>query len=182
MGFPTVAVILIRLISPLIILRYPLLGIFINWIIDVFDVVLVRLLGGTDFGGGLIDYQTLDKLLDTYYLSFAFYVSRKWHGMYARRAVAALFVYRVIGVILLAVSGQREFLFFFPNAFEPFFVYCLVTAKWFPRCFPDSIKKLLVIVAIIGSIWLTYEFINHYLQISLGEAMNLFFGIEWVDW
>ena len=58
-------VIAIRGLLPLTILRWPRAGGVVAFLADTLDVVLLELLGVSDFG----IYNELDKALDTYYLA-----------------------------------------------------------------------------------------------------------------
>ena len=65
-------VIVLRLIVPVSIFRWPLAGGVASMVLDGLDVVLVDVLANLlGRGAGFGDtYQTMDKSLDIYYLSF----------------------------------------------------------------------------------------------------------------
>jgi hypothetical protein len=127
-----VITIVIRLLLPLLILRFPLIGVLLCAAVDVADYTYI---------GGLEHYQTLDKLLDTYYLSFAAFTVFKWKDIVARRIALGAFAWRIVGVALVLFTDQRWLLMLFPNFFEPLFVFYLLfvylsktdklmTSKW----------------------------------------------------
>lgn len=115
-----IATVAIRLVTPLLILRMPLLG-----------VVLCSLLDFYDFGvlGVFESYQSIDKVLDLYYLSFCLYVSLSWKDVIARKLSIGLFVYRLIGVIVLIFTQQESVLLIFPNLFEMLFLFYVLYVR-----------------------------------------------------
>lgn len=125
MELPWVAVIALRLLLPLSILRWPLAGGIVAFLADTFDVVLLDRLGLTDFG----TYNTADKALDTYYLALEAWVCHKWKPGAARTTALALFVYRLIGTLLYELTDERLLLLLFPNLFEAFFLTYLLIRR-----------------------------------------------------
>ena len=90
----TLIIILLRLVIPISIFRWPLAGGIIAMLLDAVDVVLVDFLA--DFlgeeRGFQLNYHTLDKWLDMYYLTFELFVSFRWTNALARNTSIALFV------------------------------------------------------------------------------------------
>ncbi len=134
---------------------------------DGVDVILVDLLGlltgesGRGFGNY---YQTMDKWLDFYYLSFEAGVSWRWTNHLARNTSIFLFVYRFLGFILMQITGIRLFLFIFPNLFENFFLYYVVVARFFPKLVPKNLKQLGLILLILYIPKFGQEWVLHYQQ------------------
>jgi len=191
----TIAVIILRLVVPFSILRWPLAGFAAAWLLDVFDGPLASIISSDNiaFGHGFfsgddaLSYNVLDKWLDLYFLFFAFLVSLRWQNALARRANIALFWLRAAGVALFSLTGYRYILFIFPNLIELFYPYYLITKRWFPRFSPDTLKKLLLILAILLIPKLINEYIVHVRQFQLIETINQFtpFNIEGysvLDW
>lgn len=112
-----IIIILVRLLLPLLILRFPLTGILLSALADVADYSFTR---------NVTDYQQLDKLLDTYYLSLAAITVLRWKDGVAKRIALGAYIWRVIGLGLVLLTDQRWLLFAFPNFFEPFFVFYLL--------------------------------------------------------
>jgi hypothetical protein len=139
-------VVLIRLIVPLSILRWPLAGGIAAVLADTLDVVIVDALDLGKFR----NYAALDKVLDTYYLSLEAYVSLRWEDALARWTSIILFVYRLIGFVLFEATQMRVFLFVFPNLFENFFLGYLGWRKLFPAFYltPGSLAVMLVLLLI----------------------------------
>ena len=175
MDFGSIAVSVLRLVIPVSILRYPLGGIVASIALDAFDTPLVDIIGrqGGLFGGGFIEYHHLDKWLDLYYLFFAFLVSLRWQNILARQTASFLFFIRFLGVSLFSFTNFRALLFFFPNIFEMFFIYYLISNKWFPRFSPNSFSKLLIILPILAAPKFGIEYLLHVKQLKLMEIITL---------
>ncbi len=127
-----IAVILSRLLVPLLIIRFPLPAIIACLVIDAVDQTVFQTLAPE---ADLTGYQSYDKALDVYYLVIA-YIStlRNWTNQFAVKVARFLIFYRLVGVVLFEMSGVRELLFIFPNTFEYFFIfYESVRLFWDPR-------------------------------------------------
>ena len=179
-----VAVILSRLLVPLLIIRWPLPAIVACLIIDAVDqTVFTAVAPDADLSG----YQTYDKALDIYYLVIA-YIStlRNWTNRFALEVARFLIYYRLVGVVLFELSGIREILFIFPNTFEYFFIfYESVRLFWDPR---RMSKKLVVGAA--AFIWifikLPQEYWIHIAQLDLTDFVQedifgVAAGTSWID-
>ena len=113
-------VIALRLVIPLLILRYPLFGGITAMVLDALDVVLIEAIGLGGFGG---HYSELDKLLDSYYLTLEVIVAFRWTSAWARIPAIVLYVYRAIGVVAFETTDTRVLLLVFPNLFENWWLY-----------------------------------------------------------
>jgi hypothetical protein len=107
-----------RIGSALPVLRWPLAGAFIAVFADLFDLFLRDWL---DLGG-VKDYQTFDKWLDQAYMCTFLLVALRWHSL-ARNIAVALYAFRLAGFITFELTGDREILILFPNAFEYWFIF-----------------------------------------------------------
>lgn len=112
-------VIVLRLVVPIIMLRFPLAGGIVAIVADNLDWPFSQFHTFSDYGS----YQRADKLLDMYYLSFMLYVSLFWKNSIARHTSIALFFYRAIGVFLFETTHIGLFLLLFPSLFEFFFLF-----------------------------------------------------------
>ena len=186
MDIGTIIVVILRLLVPLSILRWPLAGFAASWLLDVFDGPLAAIINPENlpFGYGIfpqvdtLAYNLLDKWLDLYFLFFAFLVAFGWQNVLARRTVIILFVLRFLGVILFSLTGSRYVLFFFPNLIELFFPYYLITTRWFLEYAPDTLKKLLIILGILLVPKLVNEYLVHVLEFELVDTINFFAPFE----
>ena len=107
-----------RIAGALLVLRWAFAGSIAAILIDFSDLFMMNLL---DLGG-VRNYQALDKWLDLVYMVTFLWVALRWSG--PPRAIAiALFAYRIVGVLVFEVIGDRWVLLFFPNVFEFWFVF-----------------------------------------------------------
>jgi hypothetical protein len=154
-------IIAIRLIVPLLILRWWLVGGVVAMLVDAVDVILIELIGLGGFGE---HYAELDKALDTYYLILELYVALQWQNPWARIPTVLLFIYRAIGVALFETIDARVILFIFPNMFENWWLYCVVVMKWFPRAVPKDWKSLTIPMLLLLVPKMAQEYLLHYAE------------------
>jgi hypothetical protein len=166
-------VILVRLLVPLAIPRYPLPGILAATFFDMVDFTVIRDRTNLPMEG----YQGFDKALDIYYLTIA-YIStlRNWTNLFAFQVSRFLFYWRLAGVVLFEATQLRPLLFIFTNAFEYFFIfYEVVRLRWDPK----RMSKWLVIGA-VAFIWifikLPQEYILHIGQFDTTVWVDAFFN------
>ena len=167
------AIILVRLLVPLAIPRYPLPGILAATFLDMVDFTVIRDRTNLPMEG----YQGFDKALDIYYLTIA-YIStlRNWTNLFAFKLSRFLFYWRLVGVVLFEFTQLRPLLFIFTNAFEYFFIfYEVVRLRWDPK----RMSKRLVIGA-TAFIWifikLPQEYILHIGQFDTTVWVDAFFN------
>lgn len=152
--------ILARLILPLLILKYPLLGGAVAIMLDNIDWHTRYLFDIQPLG----EYQTIDKVLDLYYLSLLALVARNFKDTLMRNIILGLFFYRLIGVVLFELTGMRWLLFLFPNIFENlfFFYYILLkVASYTPKISYTALGLMLIIVTLPK---LLHEYTIHIIQ------------------
>ncbi len=146
-----------RLLLPLLIFRYPIVGILICLVLDGVDQTIFQLFTTLDLAG----YQSYDKALDVYYLALAYIATmRNWVSRDAYLVSGALFYYRLLGVVVFELTGAqyRALLMLFPNTFEYFFIfYELVRSRWDPR---RGDLRFWVLAA--GAIWLFVKLPQEY--------------------
>lgn len=152
----TLIIVAIRLLVPLTIVRWPLVGGILSLIADALDIVLSTLL---DLGG-VWNYHALDKYLDMYYLTLEVAVAQRWEAL-PRWTATALYGYRLIGVIVFEATGTRMVLFFFPNVFENFFLFNAARLQFLPayELTPRRLAAWLVILLIPKMV---QEYVIHY--------------------
>ncbi|MEX0786023.1 MAG: hypothetical protein WD939_05250 [Dehalococcoidia bacterium] len=152
----TLIIIVIRLLVPLTILRWPLAGGLLALLADALDIVLASLI---DLGG-LWNYHQLDKYLDTYYLVIEAVVAQRWLEL-PRWTATGLFGYRLIGFALFEITDIRVFLFVFPNLFENFFLFYAALLRFFPD-YELTPRRLAVWLAILLVPKMVQEYVIHY--------------------
>ncbi|MEW6033991.1 MAG: hypothetical protein AB1603_03955 [Chloroflexota bacterium] len=178
MGVGSIVAIVLRLVVPVSILRCPLAGLIACMVLDTFDVTMAAMWGGNLGLSPAFDYHHVDKLLDTYYLSFAFVVSLKWQDRLARRTSIVLFWHRFAGVVLFLATGWRPLLLLFPNIFEYFFFLYLLVRKFSPGFRITKAHQLVLMLLVVGLPQLFREYTFHYREMSLVEIINTFTPFE----
>jgi hypothetical protein len=172
-------IVVLRLLVPLAIPRYPLPGILSAFLLDAIDKTVFQRLTSLN----LDFYQSYDKALDNYYLTIAYIATlRNWTNLFSFRVSRFLFYYRLVGALAFELSGIRAILVIFPNTFEYFFdFYEIVRLRWDPR----RLDRGLVLRA-AAFIWivikLPQEYIIHIAQVSAtGWIKANIFGVEVTD-
>lgn len=112
---------------PLLVLRWQLVGGLLAIVADTVDIVIFQL---TDFPS--LGYHQTDKLLDMYAMSLYATSSLRW-APDIRNASLALFLFRLIGVVIFEVSSRRAVLVVFPNVFEFFFLFNAARFRFAPN-------------------------------------------------
>ena len=164
-----IAVVAVRFIAPLFILKFPLPAILVCLVADAVDQTIFQ----ATIGGDLTWYQSYDKSLDVYYLGFAFISTMtNWRDERAFRVSRFLFFWRLIGVVLFELTGWRFVLLLFPNAFEYFFIaYETIRTRWNP----ERLAVLTVVAMAVGItvfIKLPQEMWIHVLKLDLSDALD----------
>jgi len=164
---PAAIVIAIRVLLPLTILRWPLAGGVLCLVVDAVDVILVdalsRVLGGSPEFGPF--YAQIDKWLDTWYLAFELWVSRRWPEAMLRGTVGALFLWRLAGVIAFEITAVRPLLLVFPNLFENVYLYVQAARRFAPRFLPKTYPQLLLVLVILFIPKAIQEYVLHFEQL-----------------
>ena len=128
MTFEEVIIVLVRSLGSLLFLKWAFVGAIIAILVDFSDLFMMNLL---DFGG-VQNYQSLDKFTDLVYMATFLVVALRWSGV-VRNIAIALFVYRVVGVIVFEIVSWRGLLLFFPNVFEFWFLFVAGLNRFKPR-------------------------------------------------
>ena len=168
LGLGPIIVIIIRLIVPFTLFRWPLFGGIACVVADTLDVVLATVIGQGDFTNA--NYSFIDKALDTYFLFFMVLVSLKWEPL-AKWTSVSLFTYRFIGVILFEYTGVRALLFIFPNLFVFFYLFYATRNRFFPA-FELTKKRLALILLVLLIPKLIQEYLLHIVQVHPWEWLN----------
>ena len=152
-----VYLIALRLILPLSILKFPLLGALLAIALDYVDFELYR-----DFNhGNLEHYQEMDKILDMYYLSIEAYVTASFKNRTVKKTLFALYIYRFLGFILFTFTQNIWVLLIFPNVFEALFIFYLASKRIFKKDIIPSFKSLIPILLILFILKLIHEYFIH---------------------
>jgi len=173
---PQVIVLLLRLLVPFTILRWPLAGTILAILADSADVMIFDYFDYGFLSG--IQYHILDKIFDMWQLFFEFLVVRTWIDVLARKTGMILFGWRFVGFLVFMIFGLREAFFFAPNIFEYFFLTMLIIWK-FNKKFELKKKSLIIILLIIGIPSLIKEYIMH---VRYADQVSNFFRDKFFWW
>lgn len=159
-----IIVIIIRILAPLAILRWPFWGAILAIIADSADLLVFDLLGYDHLRFSPDLYHPFDKVMDTYYLSLEFLVALRWQNQLARRTAIVLFIWRFVGFALFEITQHRVFFFFAPNIFENFYLFWVVILKYFPDFKLHTKKQLAAILFVVSLPKVVQEYQMHYLE------------------
>lgn len=161
MSLGALIVITLRLVVPFLILKKNLTGGILCMLVDGIDVILIDLMHLGGFGG---HYHQIDKVLDTYYLSFEFFVATRWANNFERLPTLILFGYRMIGVVLFELTEHRIVLFIFPNMFENWWLYVVAVRAWHPQWTPQSWRAVAIPMFILLIPKMAQEYLLHFAE------------------
>jgi hypothetical protein len=173
----------VRLAVPLLIPRFPLPSILVCLVVDAADQTVLQ--NHTDLP--LDNYQGYDKALDIYYLSVAYLSTiRNWTDDFAHRVAAALWYYRLVGVVAFELTDTRWLLLVFPNTFEYVFIaYEAVRLRWDPRRLTH--RHVLALTAAIWVFiklpqeWWIHVAQNDFTDILKGDVLGVPLDSTWAD-
>lgn len=158
-----IIVVLIRLVVPLLILRWNLFGSVLAIIADNLDVVILDALGVKEFA----PYNRVDKFLDTYFYLIAGYTIWFWKNTFAKSLGLSLLVYRLVGVVIYELTDLRVLLFIFPNLFIFYYMYFLIFRKIFKRDPFINWIQALPALSILLFLKLGHEYMLHVAQFPI---------------
>ena len=165
-------VLLIRLLIPLSIFRFPLLGGVLSIAADLADWHILQMFQPLSYE----TYQQVDKMLDLYYLSIEAYMVHAWTSQRLRWTAWGLFSWRVMGVLLFAATQQQWLLMLFPNVFEYFYLFILLYQSATHHVFSRSKLQLTLACSGIGVIKIVQEYVMHVSRFPYWRYLN------WWEW
>jgi len=171
-------IVLVRLIVPLAIPRYPL-AIIAALVFDAIDNSLLAQFTNVDLGPDG-PYQGFDKALDIYYLAIAYTATmRNWTSEAAIEVARFLFYYRLVGVLAFELLDERALLLIFPNTFEYFFIFVEVIRARYDMVRWSARFWILAAAAIWVFVKLPQEYWIHVAQLDFTEAVadHPWFGV-----
>lgn len=174
-------VVILRLVIPLFIPRFPLPAIVAALVLDAVDQTIFQQytnINTSETG----HYQSYDKALDIYYLTIAYTATmRNWGGGDLYRVGRFLWYYRLVGVVLFESTDAqyRWLLLVFPNTFEYFFI-AIESYKLRRNPLTFAHKQVIAIAAFIWIvIKLPQEWWIHVAKLDFTNAMKeKVFGVE----
>jgi hypothetical protein len=160
----------VRILGSLLVLRWAFAGGIIAVLVDFSDLFLKNLL---DLGG-VRNYQSFDKWLDQVY-QFAFLlVALRWKGP-ARTIAVVLYLFRIPGLFVFELTGERWTLLLFPNVFEFWFLFVASLPHW-RRGFAYTRRNLALSLGILFALKEFQEYMLHG-----GRWLDNFTAVEAVD-
>ena len=171
-----VLVTVLRLVVPFCILRYPFAGLLLAIGADSLDWHVLHLQTSHDYAF----YQQWDKVLDTYYLAFAAYMTLQWKEIAAKRIAVGLYLYRFVGALLFEITHFRILLFLFPNLFENFYLFYYVSRYFLSgqknkKVYRYSSLSLILLVLLIPK--LLQEYMIHVAKQLPWQAISFHIGL-----
>jgi len=109
-----IVVIILRILIPLLIIRFPVSGVIVASIIDWLDFSVI---------GSFQHYQIIDKWLDLWFLMICAWQVRRWGDPLAKTIAWALFAFRVVGNIVFSITDAQWLLVVFPDLFGIFYFF-----------------------------------------------------------
>lgn len=149
----------VRLLVPLTILRWPLAGLLLSNLADLYDWQFAPV--GNEIQ--VKNYQTWDKAMDFYYWLFALVIVFRWKDKLAKWIAIGLFSYRIVGMVAFFFTGERALLFFFPNVFENFVILYLAYQFIFKRdTMLDGPRTTALVLGFLTIPKLLHEYLQHF--------------------
>lgn len=163
-------VILLRLVVPFSILKWPLPGIIASSLADIFDWKFAHVTSKIQDA----HYQFLDKSLDLYFWFFALTATVKWKDRPSRLIAFGLFLMRFVGHLFFFLTQDRIWLFFFPNFFENFFIASEISLLLFKKPLPVKSRPFSVVLFIFLCLpKFIHEYFAHFLEKQPWELYNI---------
>ncbi|MDE2696971.1 MAG: hypothetical protein OXH97_10735 [Chloroflexota bacterium] len=159
----------LKYLLPLLLVPFPALAGWANFLLDSADGELLIPLGLSD-----PVYQQIDKSAD--YVTYVFMVVAAWRWP-LRRVFIGLFALRTVGQALFFITGAEIVFFLFPNFLEPaFLVYA--TILLFKRAdAPEFFARHAVVIwVLVVAYKLQDEFITHVANVDRSELIARLFG------
>ena len=146
---------IVRIFGALLVLRWAFVGSLLAVAIDLSDLFMMNLL---DLGG-VRNYQSLDKWLDLTYMATFLWVALKWEPK-LRNISIFLFCFRIVGVIIFEIIGNRWILLFFPNVFEFWFISIALYQTYF-RENKLTVKNSIILILFLLMLKEFQEYVLH---------------------
>ena len=160
----------LRLLVPLLMLRWPLPGLLLSISVDMYDWDFFDIRTPEDNAV----YQNWDRIMDMYFQLVAVLMVRKWKDARSRVIAYALLGFRLVGYLLFFLTQDRKFLFFFPNFYDNFLVIYLGYVFVFKRIrLIDAPMDAIVIAVFLLIPKIIHEYFLHYLQIQPWERYDI---------
>lgn len=166
-----IMVIIIRLLVPLSILRFPVWGSIAAIAADNLDVVILDALGIKDYSL----YNSIDKALDIYFYLIQGYTVLFWENIKAKKVGLGLLVYRLVGTVIYEITQMRFVLLVFPNVFIFFYMFYVLYKSIFKKDPYKSVSSMLIILTVLTVIKIGQEYMLHVAQYPIYNLLKSIF-------
>lgn len=188
MSATEIVIVIVRILGSLPVLWWPFPGSLFAIFADASDV-FIRSAMGVDT---VSDYHALDKGLDQIYMVTFLIVALRWEPV-PRNIAVGLFAYRVAGVLVFEMTGERDALWLAPNLFEFWFVFVAgikffglesrqndEREPWFGGLLPFRYSAPQLAVALVGvaALKLPIEYVLHTREWF--DDFSAFEAVEWI--
>ncbi len=150
-----------RFLEPVLIFISPKWAIILSLILDDIDGDFLETFTNIDRP----TYQTYDKLMDSWWLIFIFIYILSRNLPY-KKIFTTLFLYRIIGVLIMTFWFREWLLIVFPNIFEVLFELYFFFPNWFKVDW-GKIKAPYPILLCSTGLVLVREYWLHVLEIDM---------------
>lgn len=165
----------IRLLGPLLIFRWPLLGTILSeFVFDSSDVIIWDRFGSLAH----LNYTVWDKLLDMYQLTIQMVVAWRWTQQKPRQVALWLYGIRATGFLLYELTHLRIIFLVCANVFVPFFITYLIFARFGKAQWFNQGRFVGMVVGILWLIKLPQEYVLHYMEVPTWDVIKGVLGIS----
>lgn len=160
-------IVFLKFFTPVLLIKFPFLAGWANFILDTIDGDMLIPLGLNDF-----TYQGVDKLAD--YVTYIFMLISAWRWP-IHKEIKITFAIRTIGQILFFLTRNELVFFFFPNLLEPLFlIYATLLFFKKKQAYKMYRKHFWLIWIFIGAYKFQDELITHVVNVDRSEfILNL---------
>lgn len=165
-----VLVVALKFLLPVLLIWFPFLAGWANFLLDTIDGDILIPLGLEDY-----NYQTIDKIADYVTYISMLIVGWKWE---IHKEIKITFALRTIGQILFFVTRDEMMFFFFPNFLEPLFlIYATLLFFKKKRAYMIYKKYFKLIWAFILIYKFQDELITHVVNVDRSTLIKKLFSL-----
>jgi|GEM_PF-476444 len=166
-----VAIIAAKFLLPVMLVKYPFIAGWANFVLDTVDGDLLIPLGLENE-----TYQPIDKAAD--WVTYVFMVVAAWKADWPiLKWVVGLFVLRTVGQILFFITNNEAIFFYFPNFLEPLFLIYATILFFKKDLAPQVFRKWQIPIAVFIFVYkMQDEYITHISNTDRSELIQGWFS------
>ena len=149
---------IVRIISPISILFYPLWGTIFCVLVDAADHSVLVLTGARKTFS-LTRYEKYDKFLDLWQYMFMFLTSI---GTPLFNIISFFFFIRVFGNIFFLITNNREIFLYTPNVFEALYIIYFIVLRYLQIDITQNTLMFMFIILVILILKFIQEYMVHH--------------------